>query len=113
MLGARLYFILTMLFEENLMEKVETVEFGEGLRLWILLVTDFEPRFASRKMVLQQGIFHFSFGASEDPHKGSIVWIRESDSIRRPPKKKIDDDTDWIFVESTCDGLPITQLIAW
>ena len=42
-LGTQLYFIWAMLFEENIMEKVETVQYGEGLHVWRLLVTDFEP----------------------------------------------------------------------
>ena len=69
-LDEQLYLILTMIHKENLMEKVETVKYGEGFRLWRLIVTDFEPQFASRKMVLQQGIIKFSFGASEDPRNG-------------------------------------------
>ena len=70
MLDAHLYSILSMLAKENLMEKVKTVDYGEGLRLWRLLVTDLKPKFASRQMVLQQGILNFSFGATEDPRKG-------------------------------------------
>ena len=67
---AQQQFILTRLVQQNIIEKVGTVEYGEGLRLWRLLVTDFKPKFASRKMVLQKGNLNFSFGASEDPRKG-------------------------------------------
>ena len=47
MLDAHLYFPVTKLLKENLMEKVETVEYGEGLRLRGLLVAEFESTFAS------------------------------------------------------------------
>ena len=60
-LDAQLYFIQTMLLKENMMEKLETVEYGEGLQLWRLLMAEFEPKFASRKMALQQAYLNFTF----------------------------------------------------
>ena len=94
-LDAQLYFILTILLKENFMEKkkVETVEFGEGLRLLQLLVTGFEPQCACRKMVLQQGILNFSFGASEDPRKGIDRLEKQIRQYQSTTVKKIDDDT--------------------
>ena len=92
MLDAQLCFLLTMLFKENLMENVETVQYGEVLRLWRVLVTDFQPPYASRKMLLQECIVNFSFGASEDPRK-AIVWETQIRQGQSTTKKKIDDCT--------------------
>ena len=68
-LDAQLSFIFTMLPKKNLLEQVETVEDGEDLSLWRLFVTDFEPTFSTRKMVLRS-ILSLSFGASADPRNG-------------------------------------------
>ena len=46
-LDAQLCFMLTMLVDAHLMEKVDMADFGEGLRLWRLRVTDVDPKFAS------------------------------------------------------------------
>ena len=46
-LDAQLCFILTMLFKENVVDKVGTVEYGEGTRLWRLFGTKCEPELAS------------------------------------------------------------------
>ena len=63
-LDSQLCFKLTMLLDAHLMKKVDRAENGEGLRLWRLRVTDVEPKFARRKMVLQQSFLTFSFGPS-------------------------------------------------
>ena len=101
---AQLYFILTMLLE-NLTEKVETVEYGEGLRLERLLVTDFEPHLASRKMALQQGLLQFSFGVSEDARTGIDRLETQIRQYQSTTKKKIDDDTrTGVLLRSLANG---------
>ena len=77
-LDAHLFFTLTMLLKEHFVEKVEAVEYGEGLRLWRLLVTDFEAQFASRKLVLQQDILSSRAVQVRIRGKESIVWKRRS-----------------------------------
>ena len=88
-LDAQMYFILTMLLKEDLMEKVQTVEYGEGLRIWQLLVTDVEPKLASRKRVCSRG---FSISRSVQVRirgRESIVHKRTSDSTSQPPGRKL------------------------
>ena len=53
-LDTQLYYVLTMLIKGNALDKVELVEYGEGLYLWRLLVTEYEPQWESRKMAIHQ-----------------------------------------------------------
>ena len=92
-LDAQLYFILTMLLKENMMEKLETVEYGEGLQLWRLLMAEFEPKFASRKMALQQAYLNFTFNKDEDPRKGIDRLETQIRQYQAATKKTVDDDT--------------------
>ena len=92
-LDAQLYFILTMLLKENMMEKVETVEYGEGLHLWRLMMVEFEPKFASRKMALQQAYLNFTFNKDEDPRKGIDRLETQIRQYQAATKKIVDDDT--------------------
>ncbi|CAK0871008.1 unnamed protein product [Prorocentrum cordatum] len=92
-LDAQLYFILTMLLKENMMEKLETVEYGEGLLLWRLLMAEFEPKFASRKMALQQAYLNFTFNKDEDPRKGIDRLETQIRQYQAATKKTVDDDT--------------------
>ena len=69
-LDAQLYFILTTLLEENLMEKVETVENGEGLRL--------------RRLTSKHNLpFGRCSVEARIRVKESIVWKSKSDSTHQ------------------------------
>ena len=52
MLNAQCHIILTVILKETLTDMVETDEYGEGVRLWRLFATDFEPNFVSLMIVL-------------------------------------------------------------
>ena len=83
---AQVYFILTVLLKENLMEKVKPIGNGERLRLWKSLVTDFEPQVANRRC---RGM-EFSISGSLQVRiraKESIVWKHRSDNIKFQPRK--------------------------
>ena len=88
---AQLYFILIMFLKENLMEKVETVEYGEELRLWRLLATDVKPKFASRKTVLQLGIVNFHVRCKGGSPAGIGRMETQVRQYLTTTKKKIDE----------------------
>ena len=83
--------MLTMLPNKILIDVVETVEYGEGLRLWRLLVTDLEPQIVSRKMVVVHGFLNVSFGAAEVPRKGIDRVETQFRQHQSTTWKKIDD----------------------
>ena len=93
MLNGQCHFILTGLLKETLTDMVETDECGEGVRLWRLFATDFEPNFDSLKILLQQSILNLASGASEDARKGVDRLETHIRQHNRTTKRNTDDDT--------------------
>ena len=57
------------------------------------VATDFEPKFASLKIVVQQCILNFASGVSEDPRKGVDRLETQIRQHNRTTKRNMDDDT--------------------
>ena len=90
-LDTQLYYILTMLLKGTAIDKVSLVEYGEGLYLWRLLISEYEPKWKTRKTATHQAILNYELGpdvmASLD---GFEKLIRQYKSMT---SKIIDDDT--------------------
>ncbi|CAK0797196.1 unnamed protein product [Prorocentrum cordatum] len=59
----------------------------------ILTMPEFEPKFASRKMALQQAYLSFTFNKDEDPRKGIDRLETQIRQYQADTKKTVDDDT--------------------
>ncbi len=91
-LDTQIYFTLTMLLRDCGMDKVELVEHGEGLRLWRLLVADYEPKWKSRKTSMHQQILNYQF-VGDDIAAGFDAFEKLIRQYTTLTKKKIDDET--------------------